>query len=264
MQAQGTGPRIVEEFVVVDVETTGLSSATDKVVEVAALRFKGGRWLTTFHTYVNPLLPIGPETAKIHHLTDGLVADAPFWYEVRDELLRFVGDALVVAHNAPFDAGFLPELRFNRWLCTYRLARHLWPECAEHSNQYLRYWLNLGLGQGTRLSPHSAVDDALVTGHLFLRELEVFHRENLGSTLDHLMELVESPIHITHMPVGKHRGEVLGTIPTDYLLWFERDARIAKAGRRTDPDLISSIQVELITRANPMYPLVPTLQASIL
>lgn len=237
----------IEDFVVVDTETTGILPSMHRLVEVAALRFVRARPLTAFRTLINPGTPIGPETAKIHHITDWQVRNAPYWSQVRDEFVRFVGDSLVVAHNAAFDSGFLPELRARKWVCTYRLGRHLWPDLPEHGNQYLRYALQL-TDEAEAISPHSALDDALVTGRLFMTECAQFVAEGLGATIEDLLELAEAPITVTHMPWGKHKGQPLCAIPNDYLRWLEGQARPPVPERRIDPDLLASVRAELARR----------------
>jgi exodeoxyribonuclease X len=253
MQAENAISNLVEDFVVVDTETTGVVPSVHRLVEVAALRFMRGRPLTAFRTLLNPGTPIGAETSKIHHITDRHVREAPYWTDVRDEFVRFVGSSVVVAHNARFDFGFLPELRNSSWICTYRLARHLWPELPEHGNQYLRYALHL-TDETEVVLPHSALDDAFVTGRLFMRECAQFVADGLGETLEDVRELTESPITVTHMPWGRHKGQPLSDIPQAYLEWYERQSSSNDPERKPDPDLAASVRAELLRRRHEAQP----------
>lgn len=95
------------DFVVVDVETTGLSPQTDEVCEVAAVRIRNFVPVGTFNTLVRPSRPIPVEASAIHGITDAMVLGAPEATAIAAELRSFIGSRVVVAHNAPFDVPFL-------------------------------------------------------------------------------------------------------------------------------------------------------------
>lgn len=94
-------------FVVLDLETTGLRAGQDRITEVGAVKVRGGEVLGELHTLVHPGRPIPPAITAVTGITDALVADAPPMAAVLPSLLRFLDDAVFVAHNAPFDLGFL-------------------------------------------------------------------------------------------------------------------------------------------------------------
>lgn len=120
-------------FVVVDLETTGGSPATCAITEFGAVKVRGGERLGEFQTLVNPGLPIPAFIAVLTGISDSMVAGAPRLDTVLPAFLDFAGDAVLVAHNAPFDIGFLKaacvstgrEWPGNRVLDTARLARQL-------------------------------------------------------------------------------------------------------------------------------------------
>ena len=94
------------EYVVFDTETTGLRlSEGDKVISISGVRIRRGRMQNAdiFHTLVNPGRSIPPESTQIHHIEDYMVADAPSIVQVYRQFTEFVGDAILVAHNAAFD-----------------------------------------------------------------------------------------------------------------------------------------------------------------
>ncbi len=95
------------EFVVFDTETTGLSPAKDRIVELSAIRFVDGIPTEIFETLVNPEREISPETSAINQITDDMVADAPTISEVLPSFEAFVGKSPLVAHNLEFDIKFL-------------------------------------------------------------------------------------------------------------------------------------------------------------
>lgn len=96
------------EFVAFDTETTGLSPASEHLVELAAVRFSLAEGAKEyFQTLVNPGLPIPPQATRVHGITDSMVAAAPTIDQVLPGFFRFFYGAVPVAHNAPFDIGFL-------------------------------------------------------------------------------------------------------------------------------------------------------------
>lgn len=95
--------------IVFDTETTGLDPREDRVIEIGCVelvnRFPTGR---TFHAYINPQgRPVHPEAQAIHGITDADLADKPLFAAIAEEFAAFVGDGLLVAHNAGFDIGFI-------------------------------------------------------------------------------------------------------------------------------------------------------------
>jgi DNA polymerase-3 subunit epsilon len=96
-------------LVALDTESTGLSTKSDRLVEVAALEFDAetGKPLRTLHRYVNPQRPVPAEATQVHGLTDEFLADKPTFPAVAEELMEFVRGATAVIHNARFDVGLL-------------------------------------------------------------------------------------------------------------------------------------------------------------
>lgn len=212
---------------VLDVETTGLDPALDRIVEVATVDLivtdngegasprytveRGARW----SSLVNPGRPIPPEASAIHHITDDMVADAP----PIGEMLGTITDgspAYYCAHVRNFDMGFIRPAGAD-WLCTYKLAVVLWPDCPAHTNQCLRYWLGLKLAEDPG-TPHRALGDAYVTAALARRMLAVS-----GWTLEQMLEISSNPILLPRLTFGEHRGKPIAEVPTSYLDWCRRN-----------------------------------------
>lgn len=97
----------LNEFVVIDTETTGLHKGKDKILELGAVRFVGGKPVEIFETLVNPGCPIPKEVTAINHITDDMVTGCPTIREVLPAFDRFVGASNVVGHNLDFDLGFI-------------------------------------------------------------------------------------------------------------------------------------------------------------
>ena len=121
------------------------------------------------------------------------------------------------AHNAAFDQQWLPpDLLGNLPLiCTYKAAVHIWPEAPRHTNQVLRYWLNLDMDRSIADRAHRALPDAYVTAHL-LREI-LKH-----ASIEELICWTNEPVLLPRVPFGKHRGHKWTDVPPDYLQWILR------------------------------------------
>ena len=150
-------------IVALDLETTGLVPATDRVVEVAAVAWCDGREDGHFHTLVNPGCPIPATATAIHGITDAMVADAPTLAEILPALMVFCQADAVVAHNAKFDVNFLRlecaradvPLFTSPVSCSCTLARRRLPGMPNYRLETLKRVLGLGDSQS-----HRALQDA--------------------------------------------------------------------------------------------------------
>lgn len=96
-----------KDFVVLDFETTGLSCVDDRIIEIAAIRYVNGIETNKFVSLVNPLMSIPAEATQVNNITNHMVADAPPERYLIPKLIDFLGDSLIVGHNANFDVKFL-------------------------------------------------------------------------------------------------------------------------------------------------------------
>ncbi|MFM8903051.1 MAG: exonuclease domain-containing protein [Actinomycetota bacterium] len=158
------------EFCVIVLETTGGSSEFDAITEIGAVKYRGGEEVGRFATLVNPGCAIPPFITVLTGISDSMVAGAPPVEATLGSLVDFVGDAVMVAHNARFDLGFINaalvragrERLMNRVLDTVGLARRL--VGAEVDNCKLSTLAaSLGL---THQPSHRAINDVLATGDL--------------------------------------------------------------------------------------------------
>ncbi|NLE10215.1 MAG: GIY-YIG nuclease family protein [Actinobacteria bacterium] len=158
-------------FVALDLETTGARAGASKITEVGAVRIEGFREVRHFGTLVNPQRPIPPMITQITGITHEMVADAPRIEEVMPELLEFLEGAVVVAHNAPFDVGFLnyelQRLRGRRLgegaIDTLPLARALAPGLPNYRLRTVADALGAPV-----TACHRALADAQAAGHVFV------------------------------------------------------------------------------------------------
>jgi len=155
-------------YAIVDLETTGGVAKRDKITEIGIVLYDGNEVLKKYQTLVNPGRSIPPEITRITSITNEMVADAPFFYEVAKEVVELTEGAIFVAHNVRFDYSFLKEefasLGYTftkRQLCTVRLSRKAFPGLRSYSLGNLIRHFNIEVG-----ARHRALDDALATTEL--------------------------------------------------------------------------------------------------
>ncbi|QYO68159.1 PolC-type DNA polymerase III [Leptolyngbya sp. 7M] len=162
-------------FVVIDLETTGAKAPPGRITEIGAYRIAGGCVTDSFHTLIDPEMPIPSFITSLTGITDEMVTGSPIFRDVSDELLEFIGDSVLVAHNVRFDLGFLnfeigqvyPDYRLaNPALCTVQLSRRLLPEIENHKLNTVARHFEIKLE-----NHHRASDDALATAHILLNLL---------------------------------------------------------------------------------------------
>lgn len=124
-------------FVAIDVETTGLSPFANELIEVSAIKYEGNKKIDTFSTLIRPRVPIPYYITKITGITNDMVKNAPEVEQVMPELIRFVGDSAIVAHNANFDYKFIQNYSNNSFtknkvIDTVPIGRRLYPELPNH------------------------------------------------------------------------------------------------------------------------------------
>ncbi len=152
-------------LVALDLETTGLTPRLDRIIEVGAVRFRGGQTLERFESLVRPQVPIPGSVQMLTGITDADVQEAPSAEVVLRELIDFVGDTPVVAHGGSFDLSFMSDAGGDsayELFDTLDLARILLPAAPSHSLPHLSRQLGLGHGR-----PHRALSDAEAARELF-------------------------------------------------------------------------------------------------
>lgn len=224
----------IQDFVICDTETTGFDAEKDQIVDVALVGFnEQGALELLYESLIKPTIPIPVTASAVHHITDADVQDARLPLIVGIDVKNLLNGKTLVAHNAEFDRKFMLQLGITNppwdWLCTWRLANHLWPDAPGYKNQELRYWRGYANVDLKGMSPHRAAPDALVTAYLF-RDLFVAFRDKWATpngtaatpiTQD-LIEFAARPILIKKMPFGKHKGELIENVPDDYIMWMLR------------------------------------------
>lgn len=164
-------------FVVFDLETFGLNSHKNEIIEIGAIKLKGTRIVDTFSSFVNPNKIIPKKISELTHITQDMVDNAPTIEDVLPKFLEFTKDAVMVAHNSAFDMGFIrrdakkymgidykPPI-----IDTLQMARDLYPDLKGYNLDRLNKIFKLSLE-----NHHRAIDDAQSTAKLFIMFLEKY------------------------------------------------------------------------------------------
>ena len=233
------GQSIDTTYCVLDLETTGFSFRTEKITEVGIMKVKNGEVIDEFSCFVNPEKPIPQRVVEVTNITDDMVKDAETIDKVMPKILEFVGDSVLVAHNADFDIGFLKYNAKNlglslenTYLDTLRLAKDLFPN-------YKKYKLgkiaeNLGIKVEVA---HRALDDVDTTVKVLNVMLKMLKDKGV-ETLDDITKKVAGDADFKKLPT--YHAIILATnyvglknlyklVSISHLDYFYKKPRILKS-----------------------------------
>ena len=180
--AKGAGSQSLDDtYVVFDIETTGFSAISDRIIEIGAVKVEHGVITDKFSTFVNPGRPIPFKITELTSITDEMVMDYPGIEVILPQFLEFVGDAPLVAHNAGFDVGFIEQnCRYQDIephfvsVDTVALARVLLPSLSKYKLDVVAKALDISLE-----NHHRAVDDAGATAEIFVQFIEMLKERDI-------------------------------------------------------------------------------------
>lgn len=188
-------------YCVLDLETTGFSFRTEKITEIGIMKVRNGEVIDELSTFVNPEKPIPQRVVEVTNITDDMVKDAPKIEEILPKVIEFVGDSVLVAHNADFDIGFLKYnctllgLKLgNTYLDTLRLAKDLFPEYKKYKLGIIAE--NLGIKVDVA---HRALDDVDTTVKVLNVMFDML-REKGVKTLDDIDEKLSGKADYKSLP----------------------------------------------------------------
>lgn len=232
-------------FVVTDTETTGTKAATNRIIELGAVKIEGGEITDRFQRLVNPERSIPSRITHLTGISTGMVFDKPSIRDVLPEFMGFLGDAIFVAHNLPFDRRFVnAELKrigrrtlTNETLCSLRLARRLLPGLRSKGLTRLAQFYGVNVN-----GRHRALGDAEATGIIlqrFFRQLDFEHdirgvEELLAFQNRKYTKVRKAPRHLERL-----RENVLPDLPNQPGVYFLKSSGgktlyIGKAKRLSD------------------------------
>ncbi|MBE6679862.1 MAG: PolC-type DNA polymerase III [Ruminococcaceae bacterium] len=226
------------EFIVFDIETTGLSVANCGITEIGAVKIKSGEILDRFNIFVNPEMPIPQNIVELTGITDDMVKDAPKIDEALPKFLEFCGERVLIAHNANFDTSFIraaaEKLKIpfkNPYLDTVALSRFANPELKKHKLDVLAEYYGLG-----DFNHHRASDDAEMLAHIYFKMSEKIMNEGLMDLggINAAMSEHSDPLKLrTYHQIILVKNQtglknLYRLISDSYLKYYKRNPRIPK------------------------------------
>lgn len=229
-----------DTYIVFDIETTGFSSIRDRIIEIGAVKVVNGKIVDRFSTFVNPQRPIPFEITNMTSITDEMVMESPAIDVILPKFLEFVGDGVLVAHNAGFDVGFIEQNCRNLGLNdhfvyadTVALARVLLPTLSKYKLNVVAKALNISLE-----NHHRAVDDAGATAEIFVKFVEMLKKDNITTLKEvnnygdrNVNAIRKMPTHhiiiLAKNDIGRYNLYQL--ITESHLTYYARRPRIPKS-----------------------------------
>ena len=228
------------DYVVFDLETTGFSPETNRIIEIGAVKVQNGKIVDKFSTFVNPQVPIPFRIEQLTSINDSMVIDAPVIADILPEFMKFCEGCVMVAHNADFDMSFIKKncQRLDipckpTIVDTVALARVLLPNLNRFKLDTVAKALGISLE-----NHHRAVDDAGCTAEIFVKFIEML-RERGMSTLDEVNAMGTSSVqNVQKMPTyhaiilatcDQGRTNLYKLISLAHIKYYHRRPRIPKS-----------------------------------
>jgi DNA polymerase-3 subunit alpha (Gram-positive type) len=227
-------------FCVIDLETTGGNHSKDKIIEVGMVRVENLKITAEKSFLINPKMQIPDFIQNLTNIQQKDVKDSPIIEDVIEEILEFIKDDILVAHNTSFDVPFLNgvlkglnrPLLENKVICTNVMTKHLMPEILNSNLNYMSRLFNV-----THSKAHRAQDDAVATAHLLITYLNIFIEKGIKkvnqlyypknkfeldrlhidseNSLDYVIEKVKAIKSSATLTVKGERGMILAVIPLE-------------------------------------------------
>ena len=167
---------MIDSYVCIDLETTGLQPKTDKIIEIGAVRVENNVIKEQWETFVNPGRPLEERITELTGIHDAQLADAPAIEEVLPKLLSFIGDHILLGHSVTFDYSFVKKAAVDHRMSfekegidTLKIARKYLQDLESRSLSYLCGYY------GIRHNAHRALHDARATVELYRKLTEQFY-----------------------------------------------------------------------------------------
>ncbi|MDU5543966.1 MAG: PolC-type DNA polymerase III, partial [Clostridium perfringens] len=229
-----------DEYVVFDIETTGFSSKNDKIIEIGAVKLKDGEIVESFSTFVDPKVNIPYKITELTSITQNMVNGQPTIDEVLPKFMEFVGDSVLVAHNAAFDVGFIKKNLMdmgktlkNPVMDTVPLARYLYPDLKKVKLNLVAKHLGISLE-----NHHRAVDDAKATAEILKfsfkkmkEEMDIHDVKTLNEKYLSNIDVKKLPLHHIIILAKNQTGikNLYKLVSMAHLDYFARRPRLPKS-----------------------------------
>ncbi len=232
-------PGFDDEMIVFDLETTGLSNRSCKIIEIGAVKIKAGEIIEEFNTFVDPECEISEEITNLTSITNDDVKGAPKEREALESFMSFVGDRLLIAHNANFDIGFIRVAAercgmpfTNSYLDTVGLSKYVNPELSKHKLNIIAEHYKL-----EEFHHHRACDDARTLAYIFFVMLNRLRSEGV-TTFERMVDAMSEKadplkLPVNHMIIFAKNKEGLKNlyrlVSFSYLDYYRRRPRMPKS-----------------------------------
>lgn len=161
--------KLVNDYVVFDLETTGFDCNQNKIIEIGALKYKNNELVDTFNILINPKEKLESKIIKLTGITDEMLKDCETIETILPKFINFIEDLTLIAHNGSFDLGFIEsninklklDMIENKNIDTLYLARKYIPESENHKLETLKKKFKLNYGS------HRALEDCYVTNYIY-------------------------------------------------------------------------------------------------
>lgn len=227
------------EYVVFDIETTGFSPQNDRIIEIGAVKLRNNKIVDKYSQLINPTINIPEKIVEITGIDNNMVKDKPELAEIFDDFISFIGDSVLVAHNASFDMSFIKtkgsELGYdirNPVLDTLQLSRNIFRDLKSHKLKALAKHLGVSLE-----NHHRAVDDSMATSEILLKFIEILYNRGFKKLAEINNLLTENinykagrPYHIV-MYAKNYIGlkNLYKLVSESHLKYYYRQPRIPKS-----------------------------------
>ena len=209
----------MSQAIIFDVEATDKNDAI--IIEAASLDVTsltpfevGNPWVQRY----NPGKPISLGALATHHIMDEELVNCP----ASSSFQLPAGTQYLIGHNIDFDWVAIGSPEVKR-ICTLALARSLWPELDSHTQSALLYYFERDTAREQLRNAHSALADVWICSKIVAQIIGKLH----PVSLDALCEMSEKARIPTIMPYGKHKGELISQMPTDYKQWLLRQDNVS-------------------------------------
>jgi len=207
------------QAIIFDVEATDKNDAV--IIEAASLDVTslnpfevGNPWVQRY----NPGKPISLGALATHHIMDEELVNCP----ASSSFTLPAGTQYLIGHNIDFDWVAIGSPDVKR-ICTLALARSLWPDLDSHTQSALLYYFERDTARDQLRNAHSALADVWICSKIVGQIIDKLH----PASLDALWEMSEKARIPTTMPYGKHKGELISQVPTDYKQWLLRQDNVS-------------------------------------
>lgn len=235
------GQNFDDTYVIFDLETTGLSPVNDRIIEIGAVKMCGGKVTDSFSTFVNPQIPIPFNIESLTGISDSMVENAGTIEEILPEFLEFCKGAVMVAHNAGFDVGFIKEktdsILGRKFECTVvdtvALSRALLPSLGKFTLDHVAKALGV-----PPFNHHRAVDDAEACADIFAALIDKLRARGIND-LDAINDVEEFNVNAIRKAKSYHaiilasseegRINLYRLVSMSHLTYFNKRPRIPKS-----------------------------------